>query len=226
MLDERTSRRASVSRKKRVYQRRRMPRRNGHGVSSLGGRRALADHPLVRVSSLAPSADARPPRLPSHAPPANTTGLRLVLGVGRRSAANTDGEAVRREADMCNDNGYGVRGKYSVGVARFANVYRWQKRHTPPSQRIGRAPVSSARADPPLASCRQRATQLTQNGRPTLTAEAESRAVLCENAMRSAAEIVPATDAGAADSPRRISAEIRRISRGAPRRMVSPGEGV
>lgn len=33
------------------------------------------------------------------------------------------------------------------------------------------------RADLPLAACRHRATQLTQNGRPTLTAEAESFSV-------------------------------------------------
>jgi len=89
-------------------------------------------------------------------------------------------------------------------------------------QSVDRTP---ARLDPPLAACRHRATQLTQNGRRALTAKVESLALLCENAMRSAAEIVSAPDARADNSSRRTFAEIRRISRGTQRSMVSPGEG-
>lgn len=47
------------------------------------------------------------------------------------------------------------------------------------AQRIGhRRPQACHRPDPPLAVCRHQATQLIQDGRPALTAEAESRAFL------------------------------------------------
>lgn len=90
---------------------------------------------------------------------------------------------------------------------------------------VERMPASSMRADPPLAVCRHRATQLMQNGRRALTAEAESRTPLDEKATWSASESGSAADARAVEPSWRAFAEISRISRETRRSMVPPGGG-
>lgn len=140
-------------------------------LSSSSSHTAVTDRSLSRVSSLAPSADAARPLGSLRRRPA-THRICIYIYASLWAYTRFDSLAFNEKRWKRLWNVHAQQTTRTIRTCRYTrkarfckNIYRWQRLQSREASHL---------SDPPLAACRHRATQLTQNGRWTLTAEAKS----------------------------------------------------